>query len=126
VTAGRKLEPIGASLRLIIRGGRQRVKDYQLTLIVPVRDISNTIAYAAESLMRVVGSDDIACGIEIKLRVRMSEAQAEDLVADAAAALKRLRNEYGVTVLQVLGLHEVVSEDTMVRMGSARMMAGGS
>ena len=98
------------------------LKEYELGILVPARDVSNTLAYSCESLLRAIDAEILACHVPLRLRVSLTQEQAERLAdREQVSQLRDIcRNEHGVSIIDVTSVHEVVSDGVMLRVGSQR------
>lgn len=74
----------------------------EVTLLVPCRDVSNTIAYTVESLLDAIGAERWAA-MQVVFRCRLTGEQVTRMKDDAESSelLKEIRNTTGVTIMNV-------------------------
>ena len=74
----------------------------EVTLLVPPRDVSNTIAYTVESLLDAIGAERWAA-MQVVFRCRLTGEQVTRMKDDAesSALLAEIRNKTGVTIIDV-------------------------
>ena len=77
----------------------------EVTLLIPPRDISNTIAYSIESPLDAIGAERWAA-MQVVFRCRLTGEQISRLKDDAESSelLKEIRNTTGVTIIDIVSV----------------------
>lgn len=77
----------------------------EVTILVPPRDVSNTLAYSIESLLDGIGAERWAA-VPMSFRCNLTGEQISRLKDDAESSelLKEIRSQTGVTIIEVIGV----------------------
>ena len=77
----------------------------EVTLLIPPRDISNTVAYTIESLLDAIGAERWSA-MHTTFRCHLSGEQISRLKDDAESSelLKDIRNTTGVTIIDIVSV----------------------
>jgi hypothetical protein len=77
----------------------------EVTLLIPPRDVSNTIAYTIESLLDAIGAERWAA-MQVTFRCNLTGEQITRLKDDAESSelLKEIRNTTGVTIIDIVSV----------------------